>query len=170
MILTTSKAYTHNYSEYKSYIIVAIFVIGNLLLPRLCHGIPQGGMIFLPIYFFTLIGAYVYGSRVGVLTAVMSPLVSCMLTGMPGTVMLPVVLAKSGLLAVIASAVAARCGKASFMATALVVCAYQLIGTAVESMMLGSADVAIYHLWLALPGMGIQIVAGTLAIRALTRR
>ena len=65
--------------EYKNaatYRIAALFVIGNIALPQLCHLVPSGGPMLLPIYFFTLVAAYKYGWKVGLLTAVASPQVS----------------------------------------------------------------------------------------------
>ena len=73
----------------KTYLLAAAFVIGNIALPQLCHLVPQGGLILLPIYFFTLIAAYKYGFTVGLLTAVLSPLVNNLLFGMPASGMLP---------------------------------------------------------------------------------
>ena len=57
------KLYTFSYRELRTYAAVALFVAGNIVLPQLCHLIPQGGLIWLPIYFFTLIAAYKYGWR-----------------------------------------------------------------------------------------------------------
>ena len=56
--------YELNYRELKTYLMAALFVAGNIALPQLCHLMPQGGLIFLPIYFFTLVGAYKYGLAV----------------------------------------------------------------------------------------------------------
>lgn len=39
--------------------------------------------MFLPIYFFTLVAAFRCGWKVGLLTAVLSPVVNCLLFGMP---------------------------------------------------------------------------------------
>ena len=71
---TTVRLYSWDYHQAKTYLVAFLFVAGNLLLPQICHLIPQGGVRWLPIYFFTLIGAYKYGWRVGLLTAVVSPL------------------------------------------------------------------------------------------------
>lgn len=57
----TVKLYTYGYSEAKTYLAAALFVLGNIALPQLFHLVPQGGITWLPIYFFTLIGAYKYG-------------------------------------------------------------------------------------------------------------
>ena len=49
---TTVKLYSLSYSNVKTYMVAALFIAGNIILPQLCHLIPQGGMILLPIYFF----------------------------------------------------------------------------------------------------------------------
>ena len=76
---------TYNYSpaQWRTYVFALAFIIGNLALPQLVHLVPKGGLIFLPIYFFTLIGAYKYGFWVGLLTAILSPLANMLLFGMP---------------------------------------------------------------------------------------
>ena len=89
------RLYSLDYKEAKTYIIAMIFVVGNIVLPQVCHLIPQGGFIFLPIYFFTLIAAYKYGWKAGLLTAVLSPLVNHVLFGMPPLAVLPAIDRKS---------------------------------------------------------------------------
>ena len=73
MRTTTLRLYSLEYKQAKTYLAVALFVAGNILLPQLCHLVPQGGIRWLPIYFFTLVGAYKYGWKVGLLTAIVSP-------------------------------------------------------------------------------------------------
>src|SRR5574344_937461 len=70
MMETNAKLYALSLSDYKTYVFAALFVIGNIALPQLCHLIPQGGLMLLPIYFFTLVGAYKFGTNVGLLTAI----------------------------------------------------------------------------------------------------
>ena len=65
-----AKLYSLNYSNVKTYLFTLLFVAGNIALPQLCHLVPYGGPTLLPIYFFTLIAAYKYGFRVGLLTAI----------------------------------------------------------------------------------------------------
>ena len=79
------KLHTLPLNNVKTYLFAVIFAAGNLILPQLIHTIPQGGLIFLPIYFFTLIAAYKYGIHVGILTAMLSPLLNNVLFGMPPT-------------------------------------------------------------------------------------
>ena len=95
MQTTTLKLYTLSYSEMKTYLMAMIFAAGNILLPQLVHFVPQGGFIFLPIYFFTLIAAYKYGWKVGLLTAILSPVINHLLFGMPPLPVLPAILPKS---------------------------------------------------------------------------
>lgn len=89
MQTTTAKLYSLEYNNARTYGFSALFIAGNILLPQLCHTIHLGGPMLLPIYFFTLIGAYKYGWRVGLLTAVLSPLINSMLFGMPLPEVLP---------------------------------------------------------------------------------
>ena len=95
METTTVKLYSLGYSNTKTYLAASLFVIGNILFPQLFHLIPQGGITWLPIYFFTLVGAYKYGRKVGLLTAILSPVINSLLFGMPMPVALPAILLKS---------------------------------------------------------------------------
>lgn len=74
MRTTTVKLYALEYNQLRTYLAVTLFVAGNIILPQLCHLVPQGGIRWLPIYFFTLVGAYKYGWKVGLLTALVSPI------------------------------------------------------------------------------------------------
>ncbi len=86
-------------SEAHSWLVAAIFVIGNLIVPQAVHMIPGGGAIVGPIYFLTLFAAMRYGVGVGLLTAVLSPVVNNLLFGMPPDAVLPGVVARSVLIA-----------------------------------------------------------------------
>ena len=81
METTSIKLYSLNYNDTKTYLATLLFVVGNMALPQLFHLIPQGGITWLPIYFFTLIGAYKYGWKVGLLTALLSPVLNSLLFG-----------------------------------------------------------------------------------------
>ena len=65
--------YSTGYLETRTYLAAALFAAGNIVLPQLCHLVQLGGPMMLPIYFFTLVGAYKYGWRTGLLTALASP-------------------------------------------------------------------------------------------------
>lgn len=129
METTNVRLYSLPCDSIKTYVAVLLFVAGNIALPQLFHLVPQGGVTWLPIYFFTLVGAYKFGWRVGLLTAVLSPLVNSWLFGMPPATALPAILLKSCLLALLAGGTAHRFARVSFPLLLGVVLGYQVLGT-----------------------------------------
>lgn len=171
MEMTASlKLYSLRFEEQRTWLFAALFVAGNILLPQLFHLLPEGGLRWLPIYFFTLVGAYKYGWRVGLLTALLSPLANSLLFGMPAVTMLPILLVKSSLLALAAGACAALSQRASLGMLALVVALYQGVGLLVEWALTGSLQVALQDLTLGLPGIALQIFGGWAVINLLIRK
>lgn len=146
----------------------ALFIAGNILLPQLCHLIPDGGKILLPIYFFTLIAGYKFGLKVGLLTAVLSPLCNYLLFGMPSLAVLPVLLVKSSFLAMAAAWVSKRTAKLSLLHIALVVLAYQVAGGFAEWGLTGDWSMALQDFRLGYPGMLLQTFAGWLVLKWLS--
>ncbi|MCC8173841.1 MAG: ECF transporter S component [Odoribacter sp.] len=159
--------YLLDYRSIRTYLIASLFIVGNLILPQLFHFVPQGGMIWLPIYFFTLIAAYKYGWQVGLLTAVFSPLVNSLLFGMPMLVALPAILLKSVLLAVAAGLAAAYYKRISFLILLLVVLSYQLLGTLGEWALSGSFYLAVQDFRIGIPGMFLQVLGDYIIIKYL---
>lgn len=170
MQVASIKLYSLNYNDAKTYIAAALFVVGNILLPQLCHLVPQGGMVLLPIYFFTLVGAYKYGWKVGLLTALLSPLCNHLLFDMPAAAVLVPILVKSTILAVTAGYVASRYGKVSIALLAAVVATYQVAGSVFEWAWTGSIYAALQDLRLGIVGMLLQIVGGYLFIKYILKR
>ena len=166
---TTVKLYSLTYRESRTYLFASLFIVGNILLPQLCHLVPGGGFVWLPIYFFTLIASYKYGLRVGLLTAVLSPLVNSALFGMPIVAMLPAILIKSSLLAVAASYAAQKAGKVSFIAIAAAILGYQLAGTAIEWIIVKDFIVAIQDFRIGIPGMLVQLLGGYFLLKAIAK-
>ncbi|MBR5149495.1 MAG: ECF transporter S component [Bacteroidaceae bacterium] len=160
----TIKFYALPYNEVKTYWMALIFVAGNILLPQLCHLVPQGGATWLPIYFFTLVGAYKYGWRVGLLTAIASPLVNSLLFGMPAVAVLPAILMKSTLLAIAAGLMAQRSQKVTLLSLLGVILAYQVLGTMGEWALTGSLYLALQDFRMGLPGMTLQLFGGYLVL------
>lgn len=167
---TTVKLYAFGYRELRTYLAAALFVVGNIVLPQLAHLIPQGGVTWLPIYFFTLIGAYKYGWRVGLLTAVASPLLNSWLFGMPAPQVLPAILMKSVVLAAAAGFAARRFRAVTLPLMLAVVLTYQVVGTLGEWALTGSFYAAAQDFRVGLPGMALQVVGGYWFIRHLIVR
>lgn len=166
---STVNLYSYTYRELRTYALAMAFVAGNILLPQMLHTIPQGGMIWLPIYFFTLVGAFKYGWRVGLLTAIASPLVNSCFFGMPSPAVLPAILSKSVLLAAGAGYAAKRYGKPSLLVMLGVVLFYQAAGSLVEWLLTGSLSAALQDVRLGIPGMVMQVVGGNIVIKYLLR-
>lgn len=162
--------YQLSYSQMKTYLLAALFVVGNIALPQLCHLMPQGGLIFLPIYFFTLVAAYKYGFTVGLTTAMLSPLVNSALFGMPPAAALPIILIKSVTLALAAAMIAKKTNKVTLLTVAIAVIAYQLIGSLAEWVMTGAIEKASQDIILGWPGCLIQIVGGYVILRYLLKK
>lgn len=167
---TTVRLHSLSCREAKAWMVAALFVAGNIALPQLFHLMPQGGMVWLPIYFFTLVGAYKYGWQVGLLTAVASPLVNSLAFSMPAAALLPVIILKSSLLALAAGYAAHRFNRVTLPLLAAVVVFYQAIGTLGEWLITGSLDAALQDIRIGYPGMLLQVVGGYLFIRYIIRK
>ncbi len=166
----TAKLYDLPYNEIKTYWTAALFIVGNILLPQLCHLLPQGGTTWLPIYFFTLVGAYKYGWRAGLLVALASPLANSALFGMPAPAVLPAILLKSVLLATAAGYAAKRFQHTSLLLLLGIVAFYQIFGALGEWMLTGSLTAAMQDFRTGLPGMALQVLGGYAFIRYLLRK
>lgn len=170
MNASTVKLYSLSYRDIRTYLVAAAFIAGNIILPQLCHSIPNGGVMFLPIYFFTLIAAYKFGWKAGLLTAVLSPITNTLLFGMPSAAVLPVILMKSILLASIAGYAAHKYNKVTLTIITGVVLSYQIIGGIFELAYTGSIDAAMQDFRIGIPGMLLQIVGGYLLIKYLLKK
>lgn len=159
--------YSLGFEELKTYKVALAFVAGNILLPQLCHLVPQGGLTLLPIYFFTIIAAYKFGWKAGLLTAVLSPLANHVLFGMPALAVLPILLVKSTLAAVAAGLAAKYFKKVSLLIMLSVVLSYQVVGTLVEWAMVKDFYLAVQDFRIGMPGMALQVVGGYLFVKHL---
>ena len=153
------------FSDARLYLIALGFAAGNLLLPMAVHVLPNGGLIFLPLFFFTLIAAYAEGVNAGLLVALASPLLNTAITGMPDMTMLPIVLFKSLFLALGAAVLARRLGRVHLGAIAGLVVTMQALGVLLEWALSGSLSRALHAAGLGIPGMFLMILGGTLLLR-----
>lgn len=165
---TTIALQKYSFSSWRTYLAAALFIIGNIAVPQLCHLIPNGGLIFLPIYFFTLVGAFTCGWKVGILTAILSPVVNCVLFGMPPVASLPAILIKSVAL-VAAIALVNKKMDFSILSVIIAVLAYQLIGMSIEFLMDFNLMHALQDVRLGWPGILVQIVGGYFVVKGLSK-
>lgn len=165
----TLKLHSLPFSNSRTYLTAAVFILGNIVTPQLFHLVPQGGVTWLPIYFFTLIGAYKYGWKVGLITAIASPVINSLLFGMPHSAALPAIMLKSVLLALFAGYTAHRYNKASLTMLAFVVFGYQILGSIGEWAITGSISAAGQDFRIGIPGMLLQVFGGWAIINNIHR-
>lgn len=167
MATNSVSLYSLEYKSARTYWVAALFIVGNIALPQLCHLVRLGGPTMLPIYFFTLVAAYKYGWKVGLLTAVASPLVNSALFAMPAPAALPAILIKSLLLVAAAAYTARRFRTVTLPMLLGVVLFYQVAGSAAEWTLTGSLAAALQDFRIGIPGMLLQIFGGYLFIKYL---
>ena len=159
--MTTSSL---NLSSAATYLKPALFIGANIALPHLFHLIPGGGVMFLPIYFFTLCAALCYGWRMGVVTAVMTPVVGYLLFGVPMLRLIPDMLLKGVMLALVATFLMAKNSRVPLLTPLLaVVLSWGLVGLA-EWPFMGMAY-AFQDFVTGLPGMLMMTLGGMVAIK-----
>ncbi len=167
---TTLRLHSLPFDSARTYLAATVFILGNLIVPQLFHLVPQGGVTWLPIYFFTLVGAYKYGWRVGLLTALLSPVVNSLLFGMPAAAVLTTITLKSVLLAGFAGVAASHTNRTTLLTLVAVVLGYQAVGTLGEWAMSGDFISACQDFRIGVPGMLMQIFGGWLFINHILRR
>ena len=166
----TLRLHSLPFSSVRTYLTAALFVIGNIALPQLLHLVPQGGVTWLPIYFFTLVGAYKYGWRGGLLTALAAPGVHSLLFGTPPGGALSGLRPQTGLPAPPAGGTASRFNKATMLMLVAVVLGYQVLGTLGEWVMKADIYAACQDFRIGIPGMLFQIIGGWIMINLVIRR
>lgn len=162
---TNVKLYALNYDEVKTYLWAALFVVCNLVLPQVFHLIPQGGIIFAPLSFVILAGAYKFGWKTGLLAAVASPLVNHLLTGQPAWGVLEVMTLKLVVLALVAGLAAQYFRKVSIPILVGVVLVSLLIGALGELILTGGITATAADVTIGWPGLLLQVIGTWLIIK-----
>jgi len=155
-------------ADARLYLATGAMVLGNVALPALVHGLPNGGRMLLPIFFFTLIAGWRFGVAAAVLTAVLSPLANHVLTGMPPTPMLAGIIGQSAALGLVAWVVASHTTRTTLPLVALVVVLHQAL-LALPALSHGGLMATLGALQLRSPGLLLQILGGFAVLRLLER-
>ncbi len=143
----------------------AAFVAGNILFPRLCHIVPEGGKIMLPIMLFTVIGTVRFGLWCGLLTAIASPLASVAIFGMPTGDILTAVFVKSVALALAFGLWREWKGGYSVAALLLLVTGCQAACFPLEGALLFGMQASWHDLAISWPGMLLQFVSAVTVVK-----
>lgn len=159
------KLYAYNYNEAKTYLWAMAFVACNLLLPQVFHLIPQGGIIFAPLSFVILAGAYKFGWKTGLLAALASPLINHAITGMPAWGVMPVMTLKLAVIALVAGLAAQRFQTVNLLLIMAVVLVSMVLGALGELVLTGGIAATISDITVGWPGILLQIFGTWLIIK-----
>lgn len=147
-------------TQSKAYIKSALFIAANIALPHLFHLIPGGGVMFLPIYFFTLVAAMRYGWQVGLLTSIMTPVLGWLIFSAPAFALVPDMLLKGALLVGVAYFTKKHLGCNLVSNIITVALAFAFAGLLEWSFM--GASIAFQDFVTGLPGMAMMILGSWL--------
>ena len=73
----------------KKLVLSGLFVALGVILPILCHGIPNAGSVLLPMHIPVLLCGLICGWQYGLACGLLAPLLSSLITGMPPMAILP---------------------------------------------------------------------------------
>jgi hypothetical protein len=156
--MTASSVQALSFRHLRLYSYSSIFVLANVSIPLLFHQEPGIARMLLPIYFFSLVGALRYGWKCGVLTALLSPLVSFGISGMPLMAILPFVMFKSVILAGVAGMLSGRYGgRFIYMASLAAVFITQTTGSLLIFGITGNPVMAMADMQVGWVGLGLQM-------------
>ena len=80
---------TLKYNDIRSYVLTALFVTLAVFVPWVFHQFHLAGATFLPMHIFVLVAGLLFGWRAGLITGLLTPLVSHFISGMPVLNILP---------------------------------------------------------------------------------
>ena len=154
------RLYSLSYSEIRTYMMAALFVVCNIALPQLFHLIPQGGIIFSPLSLVIMAGAYKFGWRTALLAAVASPIVNHALFGMPAANVMTLMAVKLSILAIVAGLAAQYFKTVTLPILAGVVLVTKALGFLAEFVFTGGVATTVQDFTVGWPGL-LLMVFGT---------
>ena len=160
---TSIRLYSLTYSEIRTYMMAALFIVCNIALPQLFHLIPQGGIIFSPLSLVIMAGAYKFGWRTALLAALASPLVNHSLFGMPAADVMLLMAVKLSLLAIISGMAAHYFKSVNLLILVGIVLATEALGFLVEFAFTGGVAATIQDFTVGWPGL-LLMAFGTYAL------
>lgn len=148
-----------------STLMAALFIAANIGLPHLFHLIPGGGVMFLPIYFFTAFAAVSYGKWTGIVTGIMSPLTGYLIFGAPKAYMIPDMMLKAVMLSAAIAYFMTKARRTAELIAAIPVAVIVAWGlTGVMELTFTSYEMAFQDFHTGIPGMVLMTIAGWIAL------
>jgi len=150
-----------SFTDARFYLASTFLIAGNILLPMVLHQFGNAGQIFLPLYFFSLLGGLLYGWKVGLTVGLFSPLASFLFTHMPPIPILNFVILKSVILGVGAGKLSrVFTGKSLFLSGFLALSLMQITGVAVIFWFTKNWRMATIDLIIGYPGLILMQLVG----------
>lgn len=150
-----------SFTQARFYLASTFLIAGNILLPMVLHQFGNAGQIFLPLYFFSLLGGLLYGWKVGLTVGLFSPLASFLFTHMPPMPILNFVILKSALLGIGAGKLSRIFGGKSLQLSGfLALTLMQVFGVGSIFLLTKNWNMAVTDLVVGYPGLLLMLVAG----------
>lgn len=77
------------YTDIRSYALIAVFVLLDVLVPWVFHQFHLAGATYLPMHIFILVAALAYGWQAGLIVGLLTPFASYAISGLPLLRILP---------------------------------------------------------------------------------
>lgn len=152
-----------SFTQARFYLASTFLIAGNILLPMVLHQFGNAGQIFLPLYFFSLLGGLLYGWKVGLTVGLFSPLLSFLFTHMPPMPILNFVILKSVILGAWAGKLSRIFSRKSlYFSSFLALTLMQVFGVAAIFWLTKNWRMATADLVIGYPGIMLMLVFGPL--------
>ena len=94
MVISKSRPLVLRFTDVRSYIIAAVFILLDVLVPWLFHAFHLAGATYLPMHIFVLMAGLLFGWRAGLIVGLLTPISSYAVSQMPAASILPQVTAE----------------------------------------------------------------------------
>ncbi|MBE6987701.1 MAG: ECF transporter S component [Ruminococcaceae bacterium] len=166
-------------NQVKQMVLTALFIAVGVVLPQAFHAIPNAGSVMLPMHIPVLLAGLVCGPVFGLACGIITPVMSSLITGMPGMAYLPAMLCELAIYGLVSGLVTkvVKTGKPIvdiYAALITSMLAGRVIYGIVNALIFRAGEYSM-SMWLtasfvtALPGIIIQLVAIPIVIMALRK-
>jgi LytS/YehU family sensor histidine kinase len=137
-----------------------MLVASTVIFPALLHSFGITGQIFLPLYFFSLLGGLTYGWRCGLVVGLLSPIISFSISSMPALSLLPFVIIKSLSIGGLSGLLIEKYKNKNILFVILGSILFtQLIGIILIFSLTSNLNIALMDIKVGYPGILLQIVS-----------
>lgn len=159
-------------------VVTALCAALGIVLPLVFHGVPNAGVVFLPMHIPILLCGILCGASYGLLCGFFTPLLSSILTGMPPAALLPVMICELTVYGYVAGLVSKFRFKKPILSIYMALIAAMIAGRVTygvcNSLLFRAGDYSM-QLWLttafitSFPGILIQLILIPILVLALRR-